>query len=206
MDKETEVKVSEIETLKKIKKTLEEEISKLQVTYNNLEAQAHSKGIKEDQDLKLKEAEIMTKYAVEERLLESKRIEIEGRIDVNEILQNKLNDREGEIEKREQKLIDLEGKIEDLNKQRTNFEDYKISIITQLDQAQETINRAKETFATIEAEKITLSGREAKVKRSEKIWNDEIGKLEEAKRNFQAEKENLIGLKKTKKEIEDDKN
>lgn len=200
MDEKIEGKISDIETLKKLKKSLEEDIAKLQVIHNNLDAQAHTAQIKDEQDDKLKDAEIRTKYAVEERRLETKRIEVEGRIDVAETLERKLNDREKEIERRELKTIDLEEKVADLNRQRANFEAYKVGIERELIEAKTIIAEADEAFAKIQVEKDMLIGREAKVKEQEKIWNDEIGKLEAEKKQFQIEKENFIGLGANKKE------
>jgi chromosome segregation ATPase len=192
--------VSEIETLKSIKKSIEEEISKLQKIHSNLEAQAHTAQIKDDSERGIANAEKMTQYAMEERRIEQLRISAEGRISLAEDSERKLSEREKEVERRENKTTDLEGKIDDLNKQRVNFESYKVSVSAQLDQAQATINEAKETFDKIESEKMMLAGREARVKEMEKVWNDDIGKLEEDKRQFQIEKENIIGLKKAKKE------
>ncbi len=199
MKEKTEKEVVEIKNLKAVKKSLEEEIIKLQKVQNNLEAQAHTAQIKGEQDDKIKNAEKMTKYAQEEDRLEAKRIDVESRIDIAESFERKLNDREKEIEKREQRTLDLEAKVADLNSQRSNFEQYKVSINAQLDQAKETIAESREIFDKIESEKVMLAGREAAVKVLEKTWNDEIGKLEADKKAFQLEKENLIGLN-TKKE------
>ncbi len=201
MKENVEKEVIEIETLKKIKKSLGEEIAKLQIVQNNLEAQSHTAQIKGEQDDKIKNAERMTKYAQEEDRIEAKRIEVEGRIDVVETLERKLNNREKEIERREQRTLDLEDKLADLNNQRSNFENYKVSINAQLDQAKEIIAESQEIFDKIDAEKAMLVGREIKVKEQEKIWNDEIGKLEADKKAFQLEKENIIGLKKSKPEV-----
>lgn len=191
---EVKEKLSDIDSLKKIEKNLKEEISRLQAIQGNLDAQAHTAGIKGEQDDKIKNAERMTKYALEEDRIESKRIAAEARIDTAETLERRLNDREKEVEKREQKTLDLENKVADLNNQRSNFENYKVSINAQLDQAKETIAEAAEIFDKIESEKIMLAGREASVKVQERTWNDEIGKLEADKKVFQMEKENLIGL------------
>lgn len=194
MNEKIEERVSEIETLKKIKKSLEEEIAKLQVIHNNLDAQRHTAQIKDEQDLKLKDAELMTKYTVQERQIEARRIEVEGRIGLLEELERKLNDREKQVEQREQKLIDLESKIAELNNQRVNFEAYKRQVENDLSEAKEIIAEADVAFEKIQAEKDALSGREAKVREQEKIWNDEIGKLEADKKQFQIERENFIGL------------
>jgi len=191
---ELKEKISDIDSLKKIEKNLKEEISRLQAIQGNLEAQAHTAGIKGEQDEKIKNVERMTKYAQEEDRLEAKRIAIEARIDTAETLERKLNDREREVERREQRTLDLENKLADLNNQRSNFEQYKVSINVQLDQAKETIAESQEIFDKIDSEKTMLAGREAAVKVQEKIWNDEIGKLEADKKAFQLEKENLIGL------------
>lgn len=200
MKEKTEKEIVDIKNLREVKKSLEEEITKLQKIQNNLEAQAHTAGIKGEQDDKIKNAERMTKYALEEDRIEEKRIEVEGRIDTAETLERKLNDREREIERREQRTLDLEAKMSDLNAQRSNFENYKVSINAQLDQAKETIAESQEIFDKIDSEKNMLAGREAAVKVQEKIWNDEIGKLESDKKAFQLEKENLIGLNSKKEE------
>jgi len=200
MKEKTEKEIVDIKNLREVKKSLEEEITKLQKIQNNLEAQSHTAQIKGEQDDKIKNAERMTKYALEEDRIESKRIAIEVRIDTAETLERKLNDREREVEKREQRTLDLENKLADLNNQRSNFENYKVSINAQLDQAKETIAESQEIFDKIDAEKAMLAGREAAVKVQEKIWNDEIGKLEADKKAFQLEKENLIGLNSKKEE------
>lgn len=196
MDKETKDIVSDIDTLKKIKESLEEDIAKLQIAHNSLEAQEHTAQIKDEQDEKIKNVETMNKYAAEERRIESKRIEAEKRIDTAEILEQKLNSREKEVENREQKLIDLENKIVDLNRQRSDFQLYKNGVEKELDEAREIIAQADEAFAKIQSEKDMLAGRETKVKIQEKYWNDEIGKLEADKKQFQLERENFIGLDK----------
>jgi chromosome segregation ATPase len=115
-------------------------------------------------------------------------------------MERTLHSRTIEVEKREQKLIDLESKIDDLNKQRANFELYKSSLNKELDEAKVIIAEADASFEKIQIEKDMLAGREIKVKEQEKIWNDEIGKLEKDKRDFQMEKENIVGLKNIKKE------
>jgi hypothetical protein len=200
MNEETKKTAVEIETLQKIKKSLEEDIAKLQVIHNNLEAQAHTAEVKGEQETKLADLEKMNKYAAEERRLEAKRLETEARIDMLEKSEANLNERTKEIERREQKLIDLEAKVAELNLQRSNFEAYKVSVNAQLDQAKETIAVAQESFDKIKADNDMLAGREARVKELERIWNDEIGKLEVEKKKFQIERENFIGLNKVKEE------
>src|SRR3990167_9839105 len=122
----------EIETLKQIKKNIQEEIGKLQITLGNLQAQAHTEQIKKEQDIGMQDNERMNKYAAEERKIEAKRIEAEKRIDIAETIGSKLNDREREVERREQKTLNLEALIADLNKQRANFEEYKTDILFNL--------------------------------------------------------------------------
>lgn len=193
--------VSEVETMKKVKTSLEEEIVKLQKIHNNFEAQAHTAEIKNEQDEKLKNVEVMNKYAAEESRIEQKRIAAEARIDLAETLKRNLDNRTIEVEKREQRLIDLENRIADLNSQRSNFEAYKISIEKELVEAKNIIAEADEAFEKISREKDMLMGRETKVKEQEKYWNDCIGLLEEERKKFQIEKENFIGLGKNKKEV-----
>lgn len=205
MEEKVEKLVLDIETLKKIKKNTEEEIVRLQSIQNNLEAQAHTAQVKNEQDEKLKNAEIMTRYAEEERRIEEKRLAAESRISLAETLERVNNDRTKEIERREQKTLDLEEKTLDLNNQRMRFEQYKESIEKELAKAQETINNSKELVDKIKADNDMLAGREAKVKVLERQWNDDIGKLEEDKKKFQLEKENVLGLKQIKKEEVDGK-
>src|SRR3990167_1413423 len=163
----------EIETLKQIKKNIQEEIGKLQITLGNLQAQAHTEQIKKEQDIGMQDNERMNKYAVEER----------------------------EIEGREQKTLNLETLIAGLNKQRANFEEYKTDIENKLEEAKITIAEANAIFEKIEIEKQMLLGRETKLKELEKYWNDLIGMLEAEKKQFQIEKENFIGLGKSKVEV-----
>src|SRR3990167_2541235 len=191
----------EIETLKQIKKNIQEEIGKLQITLGNLQAQAHTEQIKKEQDIGMQDNERMNKYAVEERKIEAKRIEAEKRIDIAETIGSKLNDREREVERREQKTLNLEALIADLNKQRANFEEYKTNIEKELEQAKITIVETSAVFEKIEIEKQMLLGRETKLKELEKYWNDLIGMLEAEKKQFQIEKENFIGLGKSKVEV-----
>ena len=191
----------EIETLKQIKKNIQEEIGKLQITLGNLQAQAHTEQIKKEQDIGMQDNERMNKYAVEERKIEAKRIEAEKRIDIAETIGSKLNDREREIERREQKTLNLEALIADLNKQRANFEEYKTNIEKELEQAKITIVETSAVFEKIEIEKQMLLGRETKLKELEKYWNDLIGMLEAEKKRFQIEKENFIGLGKSNVEV-----
>ena len=193
--------LSELETLRQIKKNVQEEVSRLQIIVSNLLAQKHSLEIKESLDDRLADGEKFNKFAAEERRIEIKRIEAEKRIDTAEICERKLNDRTIEIERREQKTMNLEDLISDLNKQRANFEIYKTSVNDQLESAKITIAEANASFEKIEVEKQMLTGRERVVKDKEKYWNDSIGTLELDKRNFEAEKENLLGLKKAKEEI-----
>ena len=192
-------KLSEIETLRQIKKNIQEEISGLQITLSNLQAQKHTEQIREIQDVGMADNDKMNKYAAEERRIEIKRIEAEKRIDIAEICDRKLNDRTIEVEKREQKLINLETLIADLNKQRANFEIYKTSVNDQLEAAKITIAETNAVFEKIEMEKQMLVGREKEVKRQEQYWNDVIGKLEQDKKIFEIEKENFLGLKANKK-------
>lgn len=201
MDKEITDKISEIESLKKIEASLKEEIAKLQAIFNNLDAQRHTAQIKDEQDDKIKTAETMNKYAAEDRKLEIKRIEVEKRIDIAETTETNLKNREIEVEKREQRLVDLEDRIDNLNKQRSNFEMYKVNIEKDLVEAKEVIAQADEAFAKIANERDMLVGREVKIKEQEKLWNDEIGKLEAEKKIFEIEKENFIGLGKIKTEV-----
>ena len=198
---EVREKLSELETLKQIKKNVQEEVSRLQIAVSNLLAQKHSLEIKESLDDRLADGEKFNKFAAEERRIEIKRIEAEKRIDTADICERKLNDRTIEVERREQKTMNLEVLISDLNKQRANFEIYKTSVNDQLESAKITIAEANASFEKIEVEKQMLTGRERVVKDKEKYWNDLIGTLELDKRNFEVEKENLLGLKKTKEEI-----
>ena len=191
----------EIETLKQIKKNIQEEIGKLQITLGNLQAQAHTEQIKKEQDIGMQDNERMNKYAVEERKIEAKRIEAEKRIDIAETIGSKLNDREREVERREQKTLNLETLIAGLNKQRANFEEYKTDIENKLEEAKITIAEANAIFEKIEIEKQMLLGRETKLKELEKYWNDLIGMLEAEKKQFQIEKENFIGLGKSNVEV-----
>ena len=191
----------EIETLKQIKKNIQEEIGKLQITLGNLQAQAHTEQIKKEQDIGMQDNERMNKYAVEERKIEAKRIEAEKRIDIAETIGSKLNDREREVERREQKTLNLETLIAGLNKQRANFEEYKTDIENKLEEAKITIAEANAIFEKIEIEKQMLLGRETKLKELEKYWNDLIGMLEAEKKRFQIEKENFIGLGKSNVEV-----
>lgn len=201
MDAVITEKIADIETLKKVEANLKEGIAKLQVIFNNLDAQAHTAQVKEERDVKLQDLEQMTKYAVKEKEIEIKRIDAERRMDMAETIERKVNDREKEIERREQKLLDLEDKIADLNSQRSNFEMYKVGIENKLAEAKETIAQANEAFAKIANDKDMLLGREIKIKEQEKYWNDCIGLLEEEQKKFQLEKENFIGLGKPIKEV-----
>ena len=191
--------LSELETLKKIKVNVQEEIGRLQTTLSNLQAQQHSAAIKESFDERTTDNEKMNKYAAEERKIEIKRIEAEKRMDVVEICERKLNDRTIEVERREQKLINLEDLISDLNKQRANFEMYKTSTNDQLEAAKITIIETDAIFEKIHAERQELAGRERVVVEKERYWNDTIGKLEHDKKIFEMEKENFEGLKANQK-------
>ena len=196
--------LSELETLRQIKKNVQEEVSRLQIIVSNLLAQKHSLEIKESLDDRLADGEKFNKFAAEERRIEIKRIEAEKRIDTAEICERKLNDRTIEIERREQKTMNLEDLISDLNKQRANFEIYKTSVNDQLESAKITIVEANASFEKIGIERQMLAGRERVVGDKEKYWNDLIGKLEEDKKEFQIEKENFIGLGKIEKEVIND--
>ena len=196
--------LSELETLRQIKKNVQEEVGRLQIAVSNLLAQKHSLEIKESLDDRLADGERFNKFADEERRIEIKRIEAEKRIDTAEICERKLNDRTIEVERREQKTMNLEVLISDLNKQRANFEIYKTSVNDQLESAKITIAEANASFEKIEVEKQMLTGRERVVKDKEKYWNDLIGKLEEDRKKFQIEKENFIGLGKIEKEVIND--
>lgn len=200
MTEKVEKELSEIETLTQIKSHIQDEISKLQVILSNLQAQEHSNKIKDAQDAGMADNEKMNKYAAEERRLEVKRIEVEKRIDIAEICELKLNDREKEIEKREQKMLELEVLINNLNKQRANFELYKTSINKELDAAKITIAEANAVFEKIEMEKQMLVGREKKVKEMERWWNDRKGELDIEIKAFEIEKENFLGLATVKKD------
>ena len=198
MDKETKDIVLEVDTLNKVKANLEGKIKELQIQQNSLEAQAHTAIVKGEQDDKLKDLERRNQYAQEERKIELKRIQAEKRIDLAETLEQKLNDRTKEVEKREQKTLEIEEKIANFNKQRANFELYKTGIEKDLSEAKEVIAQADEAFNKIAIENDMLKGREVKIMEQEKYWNDEIGKLEEEMKKFQIEKENLLGLGKIK--------
>jgi hypothetical protein len=195
MEQKTREKIDNIEALEKIELGLEKKVKELQVTVNNLEAQTHTEDIKSEQDTKLKNVEEMNKYSAIERGIEVKRIEAEKRIDIAETMEKALKDREIEIERREQRMLALEGAMAELNSQRSNFEIYKTDVMKQLDQARETIAEGKEVFAKIDSEKQMLAGREAKVKEQERYWNDTIGLLEQDKKKHRIEKENFEGLK-----------
>ena len=203
-EKQEEIKqeLSELETLKKIKTNMQEEIGRLQISLSNTQAQQHSAEIKESFDTRTADGEKMNAYAAEERKIEVKRIEAEKRMDVVEICERKLNDRTIEVERREQKTVTLEVLIADLNKQRANFEMYKTSVNDQLEAAKVTIVETDAIFEKINAERQTIAGRERVVVEKEKYWNDTIGKLEHDKKIFEMEKENFLGLKANKeKEI-----
>ena len=201
---EVREELSELETLRQIKKNVQEEVGRLQIAVSNLLAQKHSLEIKESLDDRLADGERFNKFADEERRIEIKRIEAEKRIDTADICERKLNDRTIEVERREQKTMNLEVLISDLNKQRANFEIYKTSVNDQLESAKITIAEANASFEKIEVEKQMLTGRERVVKDKEKYWNDLIGKLEEDRKKFQIEKENFIGLGKIEKEVIND--
>ena len=201
---EVREELSELETLRQIKKNVQEEVGRLQIAVSNLLAQKHSLEIKESLDDRLSDGERFNKFADEERRIEIKRIEAEKRIDTADICERKLNDRTIEVERREQKTMNLEVLISDLNKQRANFEIYKTSVNDQLESAKITIAEANASFEKIEVEKQMLTGRERVVKDKEKYWNDLIGKLEEDRKKFQIEKENFIGLGKIEKEVIND--
>ncbi|MDI6732324.1 MAG: hypothetical protein QME16_00125 [Planctomycetota bacterium] len=188
--------LDEIAALKKIKENITEEISKLQITLSNLEAQKHSADVKKEYTDKVSENETYNKFAAEERKIEIKRIEAEKRIDTAELIERKINDRELEVQRREQKTMELESKISELNKQRANFEIYKTSINDQLNEAKITIAEAGAMLEKIEAEKQSLVAREKGIKQQEKWWNDRIGELNSDMRKFEIEKENFLGLKK----------
>jgi len=202
MDASISKEVVDIDTLKRIKVALEEDIKKLQIVQNNLEAQNHTAQIKNEEEDKQMVAEKMTRFAEEERRIENLRISAEARIDTAEELERKLKARAVEVEKREQRSAELDTKANELNIQRMNFEAYKNGIEKQLDGAKETIARAQESFDVVQSKEMMLAGREAKIKEQEKIWNDEIGKLEADKKSFQLEKENILGLSKSKQKKE----
>lgn len=192
--------LKEIDTLKKIRENLREEISRLQITISNLDAQKHSAGIQQEQADKISDADTFNKFAAEERKVEVKRIEAEKRIDTAEQIERKINDREREVERRELKTMDLEVKIAELNKHRANFELYKTSIEGHLNAAKTTIAEAGAILEKIEAEKQSLVAREKGIKQQEKWWNDRIGELEAERKKFGIEKENFLGLNSIKEE------
>src|SRR3989304_7179396 len=66
--------LSELETLRQIKKNVQEEVIRLQIIVSNLLAQKHSLEIKESLDDRLADGEKFNKFAAEERRIEIKRI------------------------------------------------------------------------------------------------------------------------------------
>ena|SRR3990172_725164 len=188
--------LDEIDSLKKIRENLKEEVSRLQIIQSNLEAQKHSADILKDQVDKREDAETFNKFAAEERRIEQKRIEAEGRIDTAENIERSLASRVNEVERRELKTSELETLIAKLNQERANFAIYKDRVEKELQEAQEIIAHAAVTYESINAEREALVGREKKVIEQERWWNDRIGELEIERRNFQIEKENFIGSKK----------
>jgi len=190
--------LQEIEVLRNIKTNVQKEIDRLQIILGNLQAQEHSSQIKDEGETKLKEIETLNKFASDERRIELKRIEAEGRIDSAEKMQRDLDNRVIEVEKRELKTMELEVKISEMNQQRANFEIYKVGIEDQLAEAKVTIAEANALEEKLKIANDMLLGREKKVKEEEKYWNDCIGLLEEERKKFQIEKENFLGLKQNK--------
>lgn len=188
--------IKELDTLKKIRENLREEIGRLQITASNLEAQKHSSQIQKEQSDKLSDADTFNKFAAEERKIEVKRIEAEKRIDTAEQIERKINDREREVDRRELKTMELEERIADLNRQRSNFETYKTAIEKELETAKITTAEANATFEKINSEKQSLVAREKAVKNQEAWWNDRVGELETRIKAFRIEKEQFEGLKK----------
>lgn len=196
MSENLEKELQEIETLRSIKTNVQKEIERLQIILGNLQTQEHTAQIKSEQDDKIKDVQSQNKYAEEERRIEVRRIEAEKRIDLAETKENNIASREAEVEKREQRLLALEEKEAELNKKRANFEIYKTGIEKELEFAKNTIAEANAVEEKIEIERQSLVGREKKIKEQEKYWNDCIGLLEEEKKKFEIEKENILGLRK----------
>lgn len=196
MSENLEKELQEIETLRSIKTNVQKEIERLQIILGNLQTQEHTAQIKSEQDDKIKDVQSQNKYAEEERRIEIRRIEAEKRIDLAETKENNIASRETEVEKREQRLLALEEKEAELNKKRANFEIYKTGIEKELEFAKNTIAEANAVEEKIEIERQSLVGREKKIKEQEKYWNDCIGLLEEEKKKFEIEKENILGLRK----------
>ena len=185
----------DLSTLKLASDTLKKEVERLNNLKVNMEAEIHALEFKKENVAKLDKVDIKKQVYDEEVRLNKKASELDSREQALTNRETSFKDRLKMLEEREQSLLNLEEKKKELAEERSRFFKYKFDLERELETAKITIEEAKAIENDYTIKENALKAREIKIQKQEKYWNDEIGKLEHDKKEFQMEKENILALK-----------
>ena len=193
---EKKIKNNDIEQLKMVEETLRKNIVKLQTQEMNLKESIRTAGIHRDNAVGSEKAGIDSKIedqkqrlAIMESNLKAERIRIDSMKQENE-------DRLVEIEKREQRLLNVELQEKKLTDERRSFEIWKRQITEELEETKICMVGYEDADNRLKVKEDNLMAREKNYVLKWKEYMDRVGELSVVEKEIQVKIEHLEALQK----------
>ena len=192
--------INNIKELEIIKNDLEDKIKRLQIQENQVNNQVRDQQILLEQmqrGQKTKEVAALDMYGEKITNREDAVKKQESSIS---ILSEEVKRREIEVDKREQKFLDLEKKEKELIAKRFNFDKYRNDILEELRIAENKITEYAQYENTLKVRESDIEARVRELNRKEKSIMDRMGEVNALELKVKIEKEHLDDLRKEKKD------
>ena len=181
------------ETMKeKYLETLTKEVEALEYKKQNLESQIHSLQIKQDAERKLVEQEKNIKFAAEKERLSKIENELHIKKEQLELKGVGFKEREAFIERQEAVYAVFVKDKEVFAKEKSLFQEYKTVVEKDLAKAREEIALIESRWKELDAQKDNLLGMAKKLEAQENDLDQQLGILEQKKKDFDLYKQSEI--------------
>ena len=185
-----------IDELEIIEKALKLNIEKLKIEDSNLKQSIRDAQTQRDNAVALERAGIDSKIEGQKQNLskmESKMITERKQID---LIKQSTEDRLIEVEKREQRLLNLESQEKQLRDERRDFEVWKKQIVSEMEEAKIKMAEYNDVSNRLKVQEGNLRAREKNYVLKWKQYMDRIGELSVLEKEIKVKTEHLEALQK----------
>jgi hypothetical protein len=178
----------DIAVLTQVRDNLNKEIEQLTIKLSNIHTALREEEIRKESDRKLAELKEKTKAYVDDKTINKKLSVLVDKEHNLEQREQRFSDRELALHKREQELVDLEDRRKKLNEDRNTFNNYKINVLKELDEAKQTIEQAKVEKDEIQSREDNLRAREKALSKKFEEFDRAMGIFIKEKRDYEIAK------------------
>lgn len=150
----------DITQLNHVRDSLKKEIKDLNIKLSNIQTALREEDIRKESDRKLAELKEKTKEYVDDKAINKKLNLLVDKTHNLEQREQRFSDQQAVLHKREQELVDLELRRKKLNEERNTFNNYKINVLKELDEAKQVIEESKVIKDEIQSREDNLRARE----------------------------------------------